>query len=110
MFRKSRHENVVSFFGSVVVSRKPLRLGLLFEWCGGGTLADEIFNSSNLPAGRQEGFARGQDVMLQTLNGVKYLHSLGVIHRDLKPENIMVGNFELMASVVNVSNRWNVLV
>lgn len=88
--KKLQNENVVSFFGSVIVSKTPLRLGFLFEWCGGGTLADEIFSPGNLPSCRQEGFIRGRDVLLQILNGVKYLHSHKIVHRDLKPENILL--------------------
>ena len=82
----------MKFFGSVVMSDKPLQLGLLFEWCGGGTLADEIFGAHNKPGYRQEGYGRAQQIAFEMLRGVKFLHSQGIVHRDLKPDNVMVSN------------------
>lgn len=81
---------MVRFYGSVVMSTKPLQLGLLFEWCGGGTLSDEIFGAHGVPGNRQHGYRRSQQIALDMLNGLKFLHSQGIVHRDLKPENIMV--------------------
>lgn len=29
-------------------------------------------------------------ILMQVIQGLKHLHSLGIIHRDIKPENIFV--------------------
>lgn len=91
--RQFRHQNVVAFFGSVSVVTdpdEPPRLGLVFEWCGGGTLMDEI-NSKKLPSPtKPEGVQRGLEVILQMASGLQFLHNRKVVHRDLKPENVMV--------------------
>ena len=34
------------------------------------------------------------DILLQTLNGIDYLHSHDIIHRDLKPQNILVDRYK----------------
>ena len=31
-----------------------------------------------------------QDLMLQLLNGVDFLHSNRIVHRDLKPQNLLI--------------------
>lgn len=45
-----------------------------------------------------------QYIMFQMLNGVKYLHDVGVIHRDIKPENILINSdFSLKISDFGLS-------
>jgi receptor-interacting serine/threonine-protein kinase 5 len=83
------HDNVVKFLGTVVVSN-PRRLGILFEWCDGGTLAAIISDPDLTPPSQAEGFSEGRRIACEILSGVKYLHSHGIVHRDLKPENVMM--------------------
>ena len=88
--RKFTDRNVVKYFGTVLISEKPFKLAILFEWCGGGTLADVITDTRRSPPYQSKGFLEGQRIVREMLSGLKYLHSEGILHRDLKPENIMV--------------------
>ena len=82
--------NLVKFLGSVRTSEEPLELGLLFEWCGGGNLAEMISDGNGFPPHNTKGFAEGKRIVREMLLGIAFLHSKGIVHKDLKPENIMV--------------------
>ena len=55
---------------------------MILEYCNGGDLFTCI----------QEGLdsSRANELFAQLLDGVAYLHSVGVAHRDIKPENILL--------------------
>lgn len=75
------HPNIVQFFG-VEVHRD--RVFIFMEYCSGGSLAQL------LEYGRIEDEAIVQIYTLQLLEGLAYMHHLGVVHRDIKPENILL--------------------
>ena len=75
------HPNIVQFFG-VEVHRD--RVFIFMEYCSGGSLAQL------LEYGRIEDEAIVQIYALQLLEGLAYMHHLGVVHRDIKPENILL--------------------
>ena len=70
------------------MEQDPLKLGLAFEWCDGGTLADEIQGSA--PARNSKGFGRAKQILCEILLGLTFLHGKQLVHRDVKPENILV--------------------
>jgi serine/threonine protein kinase len=55
----------------------------VFELCPNGDLFSFIQKNKNIPT------ETINSIFFQLLNGVQYLHSLGICHRDLKPENCM---------------------
>ena len=85
------------YIATVKISQNPLRLGFLFEWCGGGTLADVIRDNKRPPPFQPKGFSEGKRIVCDMLSGLKHVHSMGIIHRDLKPENIMVNNLNYLS-------------
>ena len=75
------HENISRTFNLV------LNDGIYYqvmEHCNGKSLFDKIHNGMQLPEINQ--------VYRQIINGLEYMHSIGVCHRDLKPENILFHN------------------
>jgi len=43
-------------------------------------------------------------IMKQILEGLKYIHELGLVHRDLKPQNILMDSFELLEGAVKIAD------
>ncbi len=60
---------------------------IVLEYMAGKDLFDYIAKRSYiLPE------ERAKHIIFQIIQGVKYLHNLGIVHRDLKLENIMMSN------------------
>ncbi|NXR79915.1 E2AK2 kinase, partial [Pycnonotus jocosus] len=78
-------------------------LFIQMEFCEQGTLKKWIEKNSE----DRSYHAMAQNKFLQIVEGVKYIHSKGLMHRDLKPQNIFIshddkikiGDFGLVTSV-----------
>ena len=74
------HENVVHTIDFVMIGDKWYEV---MEYCSGGDLFAAI----------QRGKMGQEEIdccFKQMVQGVKYLHEMGVSHRDLKPENLLI--------------------
>ncbi|KAF9376482.1 serine/threonine-protein kinase HAL4/sat4 [Podila verticillata] len=56
----------------------------VMEYCAGGDLHSLIASATTL------GETESNCFFAQLINGVSFLHSMGVVHRDLKPENLLL--------------------
>lgn len=107
VLRKVKHKYIVQLYE---VYECAERVYLVMDLLTGGELFDRIASRGSFT----ERDATG--VLFMVLEGVRYLHSLGITHRDLKPENllyyhpgpdskIMITDFGLSKSRQNAVNE-----
>lgn len=86
------HPNVVEYYGIEVHRDKVY---IFEEYCQGGSLA------ALLEHGRIEDEGIIQIYTMQMLEGLAYLHSMGVVHRDIKPDSTSSMNFPLQPELTS---------
>jgi serine/threonine-protein kinase 10 len=82
ILKKCDHENVVRLYGTW---KKDDEIFIAMEYCGGGSVADfgQVWDID---------LTEDQIALIcrETLKGLVYLHSVGIIHRDIKGANILL--------------------
>ena len=69
---------------------------IVMEYCEEGELFNYIVKNRRLSDDETSYF------FYQIINGLEYIHSLGVVHRDLKPENLLLGK----DNVIKIIDFW----
>ncbi|KAI9283079.1 kinase-like domain-containing protein [Umbelopsis sp. AD052] len=90
-----RHRNIVETVDLVMDEQK--RWCIVMEYCYGGDLFTAIKAGQMTETEINCNFR-------QLLDGIKYLHSVGVAHRDLKPENLLLAGNCLKITDFGVSD------
>ncbi|KAG5420240.1 STE20 [Candida metapsilosis] len=88
VMKGSKHPNIVNYIDSYLVKGD---LWVIMEYMEGGSLT-EIVTHSVMTEGQIGAVCR------ETLQGLRFLHSKGVIHRDIKSDNILLdinGNIKM---------------
>eukprot|EP01133_Synstelium_polycarpum_P019918 gene19918-23871_t len=70
-------------------NRAKYTLYVQTQYCDGKTLRDWL-DSSSRSNRTQESIHVAMSIFKQTLAGLHYLHSMGMVHRDIKPANIFL--------------------
>eukprot|EP01097_Dermamoeba_algensis_P010557 TRINITY_DN7874_c0_g1_i1.p1 TRINITY_DN7874_c0_g1~~TRINITY_DN7874_c0_g1_i1.p1 ORF type:complete len:504 (-),score=143.35 TRINITY_DN7874_c0_g1_i1:224-1735(-) len=83
LMRDSKHPNIITYHDSYMVEEK---LWLCTEYLAGGCLTDMIVQPEVKFSEAHMSF-----IVMQILQGLSHIHSLGRLHRDLKSDNIVVG-------------------
>mmetsp|Transcript_1086 Transcript_1086/g.2467 ORF Transcript_1086/g.2467 Transcript_1086/m.2467 type:complete len:522 (+) Transcript_1086:229-1794(+) len=81
LLMKLNHPNIVRMYD---LQKDDKRYYIITELCRGGELFDLIAEHGPLPQGL------AQRIMRQLVDGIRYLHSMGVTHWDIKPENLLL--------------------
>ncbi|VDD96285.1 unnamed protein product [Enterobius vermicularis] len=81
LIRDCVHPNIIAYHGSYL---RRDRLWIVMEYCSGGSLQD-IYHMTGPLSELQIAF-----VCRETLKGLQYLHSKGMVHRDIKGANILL--------------------
>ncbi|XP_040184703.1 serine/threonine-protein kinase H1 isoform X1 [Rana temporaria] len=80
VLRRVRHTNIIQL---IEVFETQERVYMVMELATGGELFDRIIAKGSFTE------RDATHVLQMVLEGVKYLHTLGITHRDLKPENLL---------------------
>ncbi|KAJ8272056.1 hypothetical protein COCON_G00109150 [Conger conger] len=80
VLRRVRHANIIQL---IEVFETAERVYMVMELATGGELFDRIIARGSFTE------RDATRVLQMVLDGVKYLHTLGITHRDLKPENLL---------------------
>ncbi|KAH3899817.1 mitogen-activated protein kinase kinase kinase kinase STE20 SCDLUD_004110 [Saccharomycodes ludwigii] len=80
VMKQSKHGNIVNFIDSYLLKGE---LWVIMEYMEGGSLTDVVTHCI-LTEGQIGAVSR------ETLKGLEFLHSKGVIHRDIKSDNILL--------------------
>jgi len=75
------HPNIVSYLGS---ERKEFSISIFLEYIPGGSIGSCLRKHGHFQEPVVSSLTR------QTLDGLSYLHSEGILHRDLKADNILL--------------------
>jgi serine/threonine-protein kinase len=83
IMKKVLHENVLCHIdsGQEKSGGNPY---LVMEYASRGCLDDLLKDNDLLTA------KAAVEVIIQSLNGLEYVHNAGIVHRDIKPENILL--------------------
>ena len=75
---------------------------IVMEYCKSGELFDYIVDHQHLEEDEASVF------FYQLINGVEYIHSLGIAHRDLKPENLLLTDNKILKIIdFGLSHEFN---
>lgn len=80
VLRRLNQPNVIKL---IEVFESNNKVYMVMELATGGSLLDRLETRGYLPE------EDSSDVIKMVLNGVQYLHILGITHRDLKPDNLL---------------------
>ena len=83
LLQKLNHTNIISVFE---IFENIDNYYIIMEYCRKGELFNYIVSKKRLNEGEAAYF------FYQLINGLEYIHSIGISHRDIKPENLLLTN------------------
>jgi len=85
ILKNTFHSNIIKIYQ---VKESSTTLCMIMEYAEGGELFNYIIDKGNLSEDES------RYIFQQMIDGIYYLHRMGICHRDLKPENILFATKE----------------
>ncbi|TPX70819.1 hypothetical protein SpCBS45565_g01449 [Spizellomyces sp. 'palustris'] len=82
LLRQCRHRNVLQYYGCVPVGDA---MWILTDYCGAGSVSDCMELAESTLSEKQTAI-----VLAAALEGLAFLHDMGIVHRDVKCANILL--------------------
>ena len=99
LLQKLNHINIISVYE---IFENIDNYYIVMEYCSKGELFNYIVSKRRLNEIEAAYF------FYQLINGLEYIHSIGISHRDIKPENLLLtGNYILKIIDFGLSNYYN---
>ena len=99
LLQKLNHINIISVYE---IFENIDNYYIVMEYCSKGELFNYIVSKRRLNEAEAAYF------FYQLINGLEYIHSIGISHRDIKPENLLLtGNYILKIIDFGLSNYYN---
>lgn len=99
IMKKLNHPNIIHFYEYFMTTNNYY---IIMDYCNGGSLSD-LLKEYKLKFGKPFPQEIIQYFMHHIVNGLKYIHSQGIIHRDIKMDNILL-NFKN----INDKKKFNI--
>lgn len=90
LMQRLNHKNVIKLI-DIIYNEEKQKLYLIMEYCV--TVLQELFDrapDNKLPV------SQAHHYFVQLIDGLGYLHSLGIIHKDIKPSNLLINNADMI--------------
>ena len=84
LVKKLRHRNIIAIYDSFFENNTAY---YAMEYCDGIDLRKYTNNFT-----KKISYEEGMNLLYQTMNGLEYIHSQGIMHRDIAPDNIYITN------------------
>ena len=98
LLQKLNHINIISVYE---IFENIDNYYIVMEYCSKGELFNYIVNKRRLNESEAAYF------FYQLINGLEYIHSIGISHRDIKPENLLLtSNYILKIIDFGLSNYY----
>ena len=99
---RMKHKNVTELI-EVLNDEQKGKLYIVMEYMGGGSLQSVMDRAK----GRPMPLKQCQMLFKQLLDGLEYIHSMGIVHRDIKPANLMLNpDGVLKISDFGIARYW----
>lgn len=85
ILEKLHHRNVIKFYEHWIDGDK---IYFVLQYLGGGSLNDYLKKQKD----KKLSSSQARSIFCDLINGLEYIHDLGIVHGDIKPDNLLLSS------------------